>query len=89
MTIATGTIQYQLGTAPVTGCGFSYSDVELDTALSGAVAGVVYDDSGKADIEALLAGLAETDFEKSEVERILSDTKPPEDWRVGEALAET
>lgn len=89
MTIAAGTINYQLGTAPVTGCGFSYSDTELDTALSGSVAGVVYDDSGKADIEALLAGLAETDFQKSEVERILSDNKPPEDWRVGEALAET
>lgn len=89
MTIAAGTINYQLGTAPVTGCGFSYSADELDTALSGSVAGVVYDDSGKADIEALLAGLAETDFEKSEVERILSDTKPPEDWRVGETLAET
>jgi len=89
MTIATGTIQYQLGTAPVTGCGFSYSADELDTALSGPVAKVVYDDSGKADIEALVAGLAETDFEKGEVERILSDAKPPEDWRVGEALAES
>ena len=89
MTIAAGTIQYQLGTSPVTGCGFSYSADELDTALSGSVAEAVYDDSGKADIEALLAGLAETDFQKGEVERILSDTKPPEDWRVGEALAET
>lgn len=88
MTIAIGTIEYQLGTAPVTGCGFSYSADELDTALSGSVAEVVYDDSGKADIEALLAGLAETNFEKGAVERILSDTKPPEDWRVGEALAE-
>ena len=83
MTIAAGTIQYELGTAPVTGCGFSYSAAELDTALSGPVAEVVYDDSGKADIEALLAGLAETDFETGAVKRILSDTKPPEDWRVG------
>jgi hypothetical protein len=89
MTIAAGTTQYQLGTAPVTGCGFSYSAGELDAALSGPVAEIVYDDSGKADIEALLAGVTETDFEKSEVERILSDTKPPEDWRVGEALAES
>ena len=38
MTIAAGTIQYQLGTAPVTGCGFSYSVDELGTALSGLVA---------------------------------------------------
>ena len=89
MTLAVGTINYQLGISPVTGCGFSYSAEELDTALSGSVAGLVYDDSGKADIEALLAGLAETDFQKGEVKRILSDAKPPEDWRVGEALAET
>ena len=87
--IAAGIIQYQLGAVPVTGCGFSYSAAELNAALSGPVAEVVFDDSGKADIEALLAGLAETDFEKGGIERILSDNKPPEDWRVGEALAES
>ena len=90
MTIASGTLEYQLGTAPVTGCGFSYSTTDLEAALSGSVAEVVFDDSGKADIEGLLADLTETDFEKGEmVERILSETKPPEDWRVGEALAES
>ncbi len=89
MTIVAGSIQYQLGAVPVSGCGFSYSADELDAALSGPVAEVVFDDSGKADIDVLLTGLAETDFEKGEVERILSDTKPPEDWRVGEALAES
>lgn len=62
MTIVSGTIQYQLGMAPVTGWGISYSASELDSALSGPVAEVVFDDSGKADIE--FDGLAETDFEK-------------------------
>ncbi|MDY6823972.1 MAG: hypothetical protein SWH68_09320 [Thermodesulfobacteriota bacterium] len=89
MTLVSGTIEYMLGKSPVTGCGFSYSATELDIALSGPVAEVVFDDSGKVDIAALLAGLAETEFEKGEVERILSDTKPPEDWRVGEAIAES
>jgi hypothetical protein len=89
MTIATGTIKYQLGTKPVTGCGCSFSSSELDVALFGPVAEVVFDDPGKADIESLLAGLAETNFEKDEVERILTNTKQPENWRVGEALAET
>ena len=37
MTIASGTLEYQLGTAPVIGYGFSYSDTELDTALFGSV----------------------------------------------------
>ena len=49
MTIASGSIEYQLGEAPVVGCGFSYSDAELNNALSGSVAEIVYDDSGKAD----------------------------------------
>ena len=31
---------------------------------------VVYYDSGKADMEALLAGIVETDFEKDEVEKL-------------------
>ena len=39
MTIAAGTINNQLGTAPVTGYGFFYSADELDTALFGSVAG--------------------------------------------------
>lgn len=89
MSVATGTINYELGTAPVTGCGFSYSDKELDATLSSSVAEVVFDDSGRADIEALLAGLVETEFEKTAVEQILFNRKPPENWRVGEALAET
>ena len=88
MTIAAGTIAYTLGTIPVSGCGLLWSGEELDTALAGAVSEVVFDTSGKADIEALLAGLAETDFEKKELAQILTDPKPPEDWRVGEAVAE-
>jgi len=30
MSISQGKIEYQLGTHPTTGCGFSYSDDELD-----------------------------------------------------------
>jgi len=41
MTLAAGTVEYTLGTAPVTGCGFSWTAEELDTALAGPVAGVV------------------------------------------------
>lgn len=89
MSIAAGTIEYTLGTSPVSGCGFSWATDELDTALAGPVSKVVFDDSGKADISALLSGIAETDFEKSQVKRILTNTKTPEDWRVGEALAES
>lgn len=89
MTIAMGSIQYQLEIAPVTGCGLSYSAAELNTALSGPVAKVLYDDSGKEAIEAMLHGLVETDFDVHKVREIFKDPRPPESWRVGEALAET
>ena len=89
MSIATGIIEYTLGTSAVSGSGFSWDTDELDTALAGSVSEVVFDNYGKADISALLLGVAETDFEKSQVERILTNTNTPEDWRVGEALAES
>jgi hypothetical protein len=88
MTIAAGIIAYSLGAPPVSGCGLVWNDEELDTALTGAVKEVFFDESGKADIAGLLAGVAETDFAREELEKILTDPKPPEDWRVGEALAE-
>lgn len=89
MSIAAGTIRYTLGTAPVSGRGVSWRADELEAALAGPVSEVVFDESGKADISALLSGLVETGFEKSQVERILANTQPPENWRVGEALAES
>lgn len=89
MSIATGITEYTLGTSPVCGCGFSWATDELDTALAGSVSEIVFDDSGKADISVLLSGVTETDFEKTQVELILTDTDTPEDWRVGEALAES
>ncbi len=66
MTIASGTIQYHLGTAPLTGYGFSYTAAELVITLSATVADFMFYDSRKADIEALHAGLAENDFDNSE-----------------------
>ncbi|HBB6908247.1 TPA: hypothetical protein JF897_000377 [Legionella pneumophila] len=88
MSIALGTIQYQLGEKPVLGYGLSLSTSDLDSALEGSIPEVVFDDKGKADIHSLLMGVAETGFEKSEIERILTREEGVENWRVGEALAE-
>ena len=88
MSIAAGTIAYTLGAPPVSGCGLCWESGELSVALEHEVGEVVFDAAGKADISALLAGMAETDFEKAELERILTAPQPPEEWRVGEALAE-
>jgi len=37
MTISSGTLEYQLGTAPVTGCVFSWFTVRPNAALSNSV----------------------------------------------------
>jgi hypothetical protein len=89
MSIATGEIKYTIGNHYVRGCGVLWNSDELSTALAGPVAKVVFDDSGKADVSALLSGVAETEFEEEEIKKILEDKKTPENWRVGEALAES
>lgn len=62
---------------------------ELVSALTGPVAMVLFDDEGKANIESILTDLVETDFEQDSLRRILTDPAAVEDWRVGEAIAET
>lgn len=89
MMLAVGTVEYTLGKPPVTGCGLSWSADELDAALAGPVAAVVFDDAGRADLAVLLSGLSDTEFDQTAVRRVLSGTSAPEDWRVGEALAES
>ena len=74
---------------PVRELGWSGTDEELDAALSGPVATVLFDDEGKANIESILTDLVETDFEQDGLRRILSVPDAIEDWRVGEAIAET
>ena len=79
---------YTLGAPPVTGAGLGVSAPDLDEALEGAMAAVVFDDTGRDEITALVDGLADTDFAKDNLETLLGVEREPEDWRVGEALAE-
>jgi len=88
MTIAPGTECYSHGAVPSVGNGRSWTEAELDAAISGPVSEIVFDDEGAADISALLAGVAETEFEQKELARVLADPDDIEDWRVGEAIAE-
>ena len=83
MTVAAGEIVYELGGAPCSGVGLQWSDEELNSALRGQVAAVLFDDEGKADIEAILAASAQTDFAQDGLRRILKDPEEIEDWRVG------
>ena len=89
MTVAHGEAVYSLGAPPCTGLGLRWSGEELDAALDGPVAAVLFDDEGKADIDEILRGVAETAFEQAGLRRVLADPVYIEDWRVGEAIAET
>lgn len=79
---------YTLGNPPVTGTGFSVSSAELDKALLGPVASIAFDDAGAEEISSLLEGMADTEFSRENLDFLLSDHHPLEDWRVGEAFAE-
>ena len=89
MTVAVGKAVYNKGSVPCCGLGLMWSGEELDAAINGPVAAVLFDDEGKADIEEILTGLAETEFQQEGLRRVLSDPDDIEDWRVGEAIAET
>ena len=89
MSVAVGKTVYNLGVSPCSGVGLAWSDRELDAAMSGPVAAVLFDDEGKANIETILASLADTEFAQEGLKRVLADTRGIEDWRVGEAIAET
>ena len=86
--IAAGTECYRHGTLPSTGQGRSWNDEELDTAIKNHVSGLVFDDQGKADIQEMLAGVADTAFEREQLAQVLTAPGDVENWRVGEAIAE-
>ena len=79
---------YQLGTAPVTGAGLEVDAQVLAEELAGPTAALVFDDAGSRELRNLLDGLPDTQFSKDNLETVLTDTGAPEDWQVGEALAE-
>lgn len=68
--------------------GLALNVVELDAALDGPVKKIVFDEESKADFRALLEAVPNTEFDSSEVKRILEEKRKPENWRIGEALAE-
>lgn len=74
---------------PVTGLGLTASQSALDTALETSVSAIVFDDPGITQITALLNGLVDTQFGKENLDSLLSSEHPPEDWRVGEGIAES
>ena len=73
MALAVGRVEYTLGAASVTGCGLSWTAEELEAALVGPIAEVVFDDVGTADCTALIESVLGTEFDPFAVKRILDD----------------
>jgi len=88
MTMSAGTEVYSADVGSVTARGASYTGAELDAALGGSVSRILWDDAGTAKLEAILTSVVTTDFSDKNVRRVLSNCATPENWRVGEALAE-
>lgn len=65
------------------------SSEQLDATLAGSVASIIFDDAGTEEIASLLNGMADTDFSRENLDSLLNDLPSLEDWRVGEALAES
>jgi len=86
--LLTGSIVYNLRTAQVIAFGISFVQEELDTALTGPVTDIVFDTEERARLTALIESATGTNFNPVTLQRILSSDYTPEDWRVGEALAE-
>ena len=87
--IAVGAECYSHGTLPSVGMGRSWNVQELEAAIHGEVSALVFDERGKADIQELLAGVVETDFEQEQLGEALDSSHDIENWQVGEALAES
>lgn len=89
MSTAKGQEVYTISAAtPVVACGVILSEDELGEALNGPVTSILRDDLGNAQVEVLLTSLVTTEFEQERLQAALDATTDPEDWRVGEALAE-
>lgn len=84
-----GTVSYTLGSRPVCGTGLLWSQEEMEAAVTGPIAATVYDDAGTQTLAELLNSLPETGFTATNIKTTLSQSDPVENWRVGEALAET
>lgn len=102
MTVPVGRVEYTSGTPPCAGVGLAWSRDDVDGAVHSRLTAILMDRRGGAEIDALLAGLVETEFTSDGLRGILSSpdgveartslharhaSEEVEEWRVGEALA--
>lgn len=89
MSYPPGKVVYEADNLPVTACGVEFTDAELEKILVNYVTDLVFDSSGTDEIATLLGSIPTTSFEMDGLAKVLGAQAVMEDWRVGEALAES
>ena len=89
MVIAVGSVVYEHGSPPCSGIGLQWSREDLDDAMEGDVAAILFDDAGKAEIASIFIDVPETGFTQKRLSDALKAPIEVDDWRVGEAIAES
>lgn len=82
------TLNYCADSATVIARGMKYSEKQLDEAINGPVKDLLRDTAGISEISDMLSRLVSTEFDQMQIRRLLQVESVPEDWLVGEALAE-
>ena len=81
-------LAYDTGTPPVIAHGLSYDDEQVGEILAGPVKDILQDTAGNEKLQELLGSVVSTDFEHEGLRELLADETVPDNWRVGEAIAE-
>ncbi len=84
----TGSIEYRIEDGPVLGLGISITEDELESALDGPVAKIIFDTEETARLTLLIESIPDTNFTSVSIQGVFSSRSIPKNWRVGEALAE-
>lgn len=85
--VARGTQEYQCDCDPCLGSGWSWSQSELDAALTADVHSLVYDEVGRNACIDMLAAASTTGFDMSVVGEIFQTPSSVRNWEVGECIA--
>ena len=85
MPMARGRECYNVSKGRVIACGFVLDGNEHCEALDTSIRRIIEDEDGVRQAKDTLSALTLTDFERANLDAILSPDKPLEDWRVGEA----
>lgn len=79
---------YDAGTPPVIAHGLSYEDDQMAEIFAGPLKDILQDTVGNDELQELLESVATTEFEQAGLREVLKDNTVPNNWRVGEAIAE-